>query len=124
MFNLHGDGSRKTMTLVFALVGILLALLGIMDHFVNFLYAIALIVPVIAGVIMAHFFFVNKTATTTQQSWNWLGTLSILVGLLVGYLTQYQIPFGFPAVQSLLVSGALYTVLTRMKNSKLSEQPI
>jgi cytosine permease len=124
MFNLKDDKSRKTMTLVFAVVGILLALLGIMDQFVNFLYSIALIVPVIAGVIMAHFFFVNKTDTTTDQSWNWLASLSILVGLLVGYVTQYQFQFGFPAVQSLLVSGALYALLTHIKTTKLSEKTI
>jgi cytosine permease len=103
------------MTLVFAIVGIILALLGIMDQFVNFLYSIALIVPVIAGVIMAHFFFVDKTEVTTNQSWNWLATISILVGLLVGYITQYEIPIGFPAVQSLLISGALYAFLTNLK---------
>lgn len=124
MFNLHDNKSRKILTLLFAVIGIILALMGIMDQFVNFLYAIALIVPVIAGVIMAHFFFVNKTAITTEQSWNWLATLSILVGLLIGYLTQYQFPMGFPAVQSLIVSGGLYAVLTTMKTIKLNEKNI
>lgn len=124
MFNLHDNKSRKIMTLLFAVIGIILALMGIMDQFVNFLYAIALIVPVIAGVIMAHFFFVNKTAITTEQSWNWLATLSILVGLLIGYLTQYQFPIGFPAVQSLIISGGLYAVLTTMKTIKLNEKNI
>jgi cytosine permease len=115
MFNLNDDKSRKIMTLVFAIVGIILALLGIMDQFVNFLYSIALIVPVIAGVIMAHFFFVDKIEVTTNHSWNWLATISILVGLLVGYITQYEIKVGFPAVQSLLISGALYAFLTNLK---------
>ncbi|WP_299671238.1 cytosine permease [uncultured Polaribacter sp.] len=121
MFNLNDDKSRKIMTLVFAIVGIILSLLGIMDQFVNFLYSIALIVPVIAGVIMAHFFFVDKREVTTNQSWNWLATISILVGLLVGYVTQYEIKIGFPAVQSLLISGALYALLTNLKKTKLSE---
>ncbi len=124
MFNLHDNKSRKIMTLVFALIGIVLALLGIMDQFVNFLYSIALIVPVIAGVIMAHYFFVSKKLFTTQQSWNWLATISILVGLLIGYLTQYQFPIGFPAVQSLIVSGALYVLLNKMLNPKLSGKNI
>lgn len=124
MFNLHDDKSRKTMTLVFAVVGIILALLGIMDQFVNFLYSIALIVPVIAGVIMAHYFFVNKTEAATTKSWNWMATISIAVGLLVGYITQYQFPLGFPAVQSLIISGVLYALLTNMKNSKLSGKNI
>ncbi|MBT8245135.1 MAG: permease [Winogradskyella sp.] len=115
MFSLHDNKNRKIMTLVFAIVGIILALLGIMDQFVNFLYSIALIVPVIAGVIMAHYFFVDKNEVTTIKSWNWLATISIAVGLLVGYITQYLFPMGFPAVQSLIVSGALYTFLSRIK---------
>ena len=118
MFNLNDNKGRKTMTLLFAIIGIMLALLGIMDQFVNFLYTLALIVPVIAGVIMAHYFFVSKKVFTTEQSWNWLATISILTGLFVGYITQYQFPMGIPAVQSLLVSGALYAALNYSLNSK------
>jgi cytosine permease len=124
MFNLNDDKSRKIMTMLFAVVGILLALFGIMDQFVNFLYTLALIVPVIAGVIMAHYFFVSKTVFTTEKSWNWLATISIMMGLLVGYLTQYQFPIGIPAVQSLIVSGALYAVLNNTLNIELSGKNI
>ena len=118
MFNLHDAKSRKKMTFLFAIIGIILALLGIMEQFVNFLYTLAVVVPVISGVIMAHFFFVGKTQVVTVKSWNWLATISILVGILVGYLTQYQYPIGFPAVQSLIVSGALYTALNNTFNKE------
>ena len=114
MFNLNDSKSRKMLTLLFALVGIILALLGIMNQFVNFLYATALIIPVIAGVIMSHYFFVNKTVLTSNQSWNWIATISIIVGLLVGYLSQYVYPIGIPAVQSLIVSGAIYLFLNKL----------
>ncbi|WP_350284475.1 cytosine permease [uncultured Croceitalea sp.] len=124
MFNLQTDKSRKTMTLLFALAGIILALLGIMDQFINFLYALALIVPVIAGVIMAHFFFVNKAVFTTNRSWNWSATLSIIVGLLIGYLTQYVYPIGIPAVLSLLTSGMLYHILNNIFNPSSDEKNI
>lgn len=124
MFNLNDNKSRKTMTMIFAIIGIILALLGIMEQFVNFLYTLALIVPVIAGVIMAHYFFVSKTIFTTEQSWNWLATISIMIGLLVGYITQYEFPMGIPAVQSLVVSAALYALLTNSLNSKRSGKNI
>ena len=118
MFNLHDAKSRKKMTFLFAIIGIILALLGIMEQFVNFLYTLAVVVPVISGVIMTHFFFVGKTQVVTVKSWNWLATISILVGILVGYLTQYQYPIGFPAVQSLIVSGALYAALNKTFNKE------
>ncbi|MBS9463936.1 cytosine permease [Flagellimonas sp. 389] len=121
MFNLQNDSSRKSMTLLFALVGIIFALLGIMDQFVNFLYTLALIIPVIAGVIMAHFFFVSKTIFTTSQSWNWLATISIILGLLIGYFTQYVYPIGIPAVLSLIASGLLYLLLNNLWNTKIDE---
>ncbi len=112
--NLNDNKSRKLMTLLFAVVGIVLALIGIMDQFVNFLYALALVIPVIAGVIMSHYFFIDKTSVSAKKSWNWFATISIIVGIVVGYLTQYEFPFGIPAVQSLLLSGGLYLLLTKI----------
>lgn len=108
MFNAHSDKSRKVFTLLFALVGILLALMGIMSQFENFLYLTALVVPVIAGVIMAHFFFVDKHIAQPVSNWSWKATIAVLVGLAVGYISQYVYPFGIPAVQSLLIAGLVY----------------
>jgi cytosine permease len=124
MFNLNDSKSRKLLTLLFAVVGIILALLGIMNQFVNFLYATALVIPVIAGVIMSHYFFVTKTTVKSIQSWNWLATISIISGILVGYVTQYVYPIGFPAVQSLMVSGAVYVILNNSLKGKLNEKTI
>ncbi|MFC4636030.1 cytosine permease [Dokdonia ponticola] len=118
MFNLNDRKSRKTLTLLFAIVGIILALLGILNQFVNFLYATALIIPVIAGVIMSHYFFVNKTLIKATTSWNWLATVSIVIGLLIGYLTQYVYPIGIPAIQSLIVAGVVYLLLNNLLSSE------
>lgn len=123
MFNLKDDKSRKLLTLIFAIIGILLALLGIMNQFVNFLYATALIIPVIAGVIMSHYFLVDKSVVEASKSWNWLANISVSIGLLVGYVTQYLYQFGLPAVQSLIVSGAVYFLLNKKLN-KRSEKNI
>lgn len=118
MFNLNDDKSRKIMTMLFAVVGILLALIGIMDQFVNFLYALAVVIPVIAGIIIAHYFFINKAVLTTKQSWNWLATISMIVGIAVGYFTQYLYPIGIPAVQSLVASGLFYILVNPKKSKK------
>ena len=111
MFGANDDKSRKKLTLLFALAGILLALLGIMDQFVNFLYLTALIIPVIAGIIMAHFFFRSDSFISSNTSWNWSATISMLLGILVGYITQYIYPIGIPAVQSLIASGIFYILI-------------
>ena len=113
MTDKNDSTSRKIFTLAFAIIGIVLALLGIMNQFVNFLYLTALIIPVIAGVIMSHFFFIDPSVKNAIISWNWLATVSIFVGLLMGYLTQYIFPIGIPAVQSLVVSGMVYLFLNK-----------
>ncbi len=112
IFNTHGDKERKGLTLLFALIGIVLALMGIMNQFVNFLYLTALVVPVIAGIIMAHFFFRDKLSLNFNKSWNWTATFNMLLGLIVGYVTQYIYPIGIPAVLSLLVSGMSYVLIS------------
>ena len=120
MFNSTTDKSRKWFTLLFAVAGIILALFGIMNQFQNFLYLTALVVPVIAGIIMTHFFFVNPNTEYHKRSWNWLATIGIGIGLLIGYLTQYIYPIGIPAVQSLIMAGGTYLVLTRLFESEKS----
>ncbi|WP_242157192.1 cytosine permease [Aestuariivivens sediminis] len=122
MFSLNDNKSRKILTFAFAVIGIILALLGIMNQFVNFLYFTALIIPAIAGVIMSHYFFINKTLISLKKAWNWSATISTLIGLLVGYVTQYLYPIGIPAVQSLIISGAIYYVLFNFLNNIIDEK--
>lgn len=124
MFNLEDNKSRKLLTFAFAIVGIVLAIIGIMNQFVNFMYATALIIPVIAGVIMAHYFFINKIILKPTQSWNWLATFSITIGLLIGYLTQYVYPIGIPAVQSLIIAGILYLALNKVTKTNISNDKL
>jgi len=104
--NLNSEKSRKILTTILAVVCILLSSLGIMNYFIDFLYFLALLVPALAGVVMAHFFFFNNKESAS--SWNIKGTIGFAAGLLVGCLTQYYYPLGIPAVQSLLVAACVY----------------
>lgn len=118
MFNKNDDKSRKKLTLLFALIGIVLALLGIMNQFVDFLYLTALVIPVIAGIIIAHFFFRGNAPLISGTAWNWTATISMAVGILVGYLTQYVFPIGIPAVQSLIGAGLFYLLINPKKETE------
>ena len=111
LFNDQKDTSRKKFTILFAILGIVLSLIGIMDQFVNFLYLIALIIPAISGVIICQYFFIHSKKNSEKKSWNWLATISIVFGFLIGYLTQYIHSFGLPSIQSLIVSGGVYFIL-------------
>ncbi|MCB8606550.1 hypothetical protein LJD63_09830, partial [Veillonella nakazawae] len=44
-----------------------------------------------------------------------MATIALVIGGLIGYLTQYVYPFGLPAVQSLIASGVIYVIAMKIK---------
>jgi cytosine permease len=108
MFNIDSGMGRALLTILGAVVGISLALAGILRYFLDFLILLGVIYPAIAGVMFADFFFIRKQEWEDKRGWNWVATVSSLAGAFLGYLTQYQWEFGIPAVQSLLLSAAVY----------------
>ncbi|MDN3438384.1 cytosine permease [Planococcus sp. APC 3900] len=115
IFNVNSNKGRAILTLIGTLIAIVIALAGILDYFMDFLYMTALIYPAIAGVMMVDFFFIRKQQWADNKGWNWMATIALVVGVLVGYLTQYVNTFGIPAVQSLIASGIVYFAVMKAK---------
>jgi cytosine permease len=115
MFNVNSGKGRAVLTIGGSLAGIILALLGILTFFMDFLILLGVVYPAIAGVMFVDFFLIRKQQWVDKKGWNWMATLAFLVGGLVGYITQYQVPVGIPAVQSLIVSGLVYYIAMRVK---------
>jgi len=115
MFNIDSGKGRAFLTFLGAVVGISLALMGILSYFLDFLILLGVIYPAIAGVMFADFFFIRKREWEDKRGWNWIATIAFLLGGLLGYLTQYQWKFGIPAVQSLVISAAVYLLGMRLK---------
>lgn len=115
MMNVNSNKGRALLTLAGTLVSIVIALAGILDYFMDFLYMTALIYPAIGGVMMADFFFIRKQQWVDNKGWNWMATIALVVGTLLGYYTQYVNPFGLPAVQSIIVSGVVYYGAMKLK---------
>ncbi|WP_096190420.1 cytosine permease [Evansella halocellulosilytica] len=115
MFNINSGKGRAWLTVGGSLAGIILALIGILTYFMDFLVLLGVVYPAIAGVMFVDFFFIRNREWVDKAGWNWMATIAFLVGALVGYLTQYQYPVGIPAVQSLIISGVVYYVAMRIK---------
>ncbi|WP_003541499.1 purine-cytosine permease family protein [Desulfotomaculum nigrificans] len=115
LLNVNSGKGRALLTFLGTLLAIGIALAGILDYFMDFLYMTALIYPAIAGVIFVDFFFLRNQQWVDNPGWNWMATIALVVGTLFGYYTQYVNPFGLPAVQSLIVTGVTYYVCMRMK---------
>lgn len=115
MFNIDSGKGRAILTIAGSIAGIILALGGILDFFMDFLILLGVIYPAIAGVMFADFFFIRNKQWVDKNGWNWIATLSLLVGAIVGYLTQYEYPLGIPAVQSLVIAGVVYLLAMKLK---------
>lgn len=115
MLNVNSNKGRALLTLAGTLIAIVIALAGILDYFTDFLYMTALVYPAIGGVMMADFFFIRKHQWVDHKGWNWMATIALIVGTLIGYYTQYVHSFGLPAVQSIIVSGLVYIIAMKIK---------
>ena len=85
------------------------------DNIFFFLILLGVIYPAIAGVMFTDFFFYRKREWVDKRGWNWVATFAFTIGGLIGYLTQYHLEIGIPAVQSLLISAAVYWLGIRLK---------
>ncbi|WP_150283555.1 cytosine permease [Rummeliibacillus sp. TYF-LIM-RU47] len=117
VLNVNSGKGRALLTLLGTILAIIVALLGILDHFMDFLYLTALLYPAIGGVMMADFFMIRKQEWEDKNGWNWMATIALVAGIFVGYLTQYVYNVGLPAVQSLLVSAIVYMIGMRVKKN-------
>lgn len=115
MLNVNSNKGRALLTLAGTIISIVIALAGILDYFMDFLYMTALIYPAIGGVMMADFFFIRKQQWTDNKGWNWMATIALVIGTLVGYYTQYVQSFGLPAVQSIIASALVYIIAMKIK---------
>jgi len=115
MLNVNSSKGRALLTLAGTVIAIMVALAGILDYFMDFLYLTALVYPAIAGVMMADFFFIRKRTWKDNSGWNWMATIGLVFGTALGYLTQYVTTFGLPAVQSLIASGIVYYFAMKIK---------
>lgn len=115
LFNVNSGKGRAILTFIGTLFAILIAIAGILNYFMDFLYMTALIFPAVAAVIFIDFFLIRDQEWTDNPGWNMMATIAIIIGTLFGYYTQYVKPFGIPAVQSLLLTAVSYYLLMKIK---------
>lgn len=114
ILKIESSKGRSIVTLVGSLIGIVLALSGILNHFMDFLYLTALPLAPFAGVIFADYFMRNGE-WVDNDGWNWVATIALVCGILTNYITIYLKPMGIPAVQSVLITAAVYYTVTKIK---------
>lgn len=114
LLNVSSNKGRAILTFIGTIIAIVVALSGILDHFMDFLYLTSLFYPAMAGVIFTDYFMRNEE-WEDHEGWNWMATIAMIIGLIIGYVTTYVTPIGVPAVQSLLISGIVYYIAMKIK---------
>lgn len=116
MFNIKLN--RGMVTLVIGVIGTVLSVMGILDHFVAFLTFLGVLVPPIAGIIVVEY-FILKTYRKELDETREKGTLPENIGKMhpitliawaAGFASGYVITIGIPSLNSLIISGVVYYI--------------
>ena len=91
--------------MIISMLSALLAISGIMNHYVNFLYLIASVFAPMAAVLLVSFYFIKSESDIWTWCWN---IFSWLVGFIVYQMTVNldSIVLG-PTLLAIIVSAAL-----------------
>ena len=110
-------------TLVSGVIGTLLALAGIMDHFVEFLILLGIIVPPIAGVYLTDYFLLRATRINALQhdqvpNFRWDAMSAWAIGCAVGFLqrTSDWSLTSVTAIDTLLTGMAVLWIWNRVQS--------
>ncbi|KQO28131.1 cytosine permease [Pseudomonas chengduensis] len=122
--NLLRTGKRKTVTLVGAGIGTLLAIGGMYEMLIPFLILLGSIIPPIGGVIMADFFYGHRArypilADVRLPAFNWVGLGAYLIGALSAYFSPWVAP-----LVGIAVAALAYVVLFEANKALASRQQV
>lgn len=119
---LHLSGTKRaSATGIAGIAGILLAVIGFMSYFTNFLDLMARCIPPVAGVMIADYWILKKgkaSAWHETKGVNWFGIISLVAGVLVAMF----VPFGLSTVNGVVASMLIYwAIMAAVKRSAHSE---
>jgi len=102
---------RKTMVMISAVVGIILAVLGMYELLIPFLLLLGAIIPPLGGVIMADYWIRHKgkyplLAEANIPNFNWIGLIAYFTGAIVAYVAPWIAP-----IVGIVVACTTYSVL-------------
>lgn len=117
-FNIHSARGRAWMTFWGTLIVVGFALVGVIKHFIDYLYFLSVALPPIVGVMFANFYLLKRInlSVDEQGKWNIAATIAIIAGCIVGSLTHYRYEIGIVPIQSLATSSIIYVIAMQYTN--------
>lgn len=104
------DRKRSLTTLLLGIVGIIISILGILDHFMEFINLLTITITPIAGVMISDFFIV-RSFSDTPKKFNWVGIFSWCAGVFVVVIMTAQIK----NILGIIVAALAYLLMHHAK---------
>lgn len=111
------DDKRALFTLIAGLISTIAAVLGLLNHLESFINWLGNVYMPLIGAMIGDYWIVFRAKASDfkfKVGWDWIGIISVAVGLIVAVL----IPYGIPAIQGGVTSFILIIVLRRAFNDK------
>jgi len=102
------DSFRSKTTLIVGLVGITLAAIGVLNHFMSFITMLTIAITPIAGVMISDY-FISKTYNEIAEKFNWKGIISWCCGVAIMLIMTSQIK----NILGIVVSAIIYFILQK-----------
>lgn len=103
------DTSRSKTTLLVGIVGILLAAIGILSHFMSFITLLTITITPIAGVMISDY-YIAKTYQQKAQKVNWIGIFSWGTGVALMLLMDSPVK----NILGIVVGALVYYILKKI----------
>ncbi|MBO7748541.1 cytosine permease [Paenibacillus sp. MWE-103] len=108
----HITGTKmRTMTLILGAIGIVLAILGIWNYFIDWLNLLGVIVPPIGTIIILDQWVARRSSTAIDADFRFRPFLAWGIGSAAALIANYQFPGMSTAICGMLVSGAAYWLM-------------
>ena len=115
--------SRSMATVVMGIFGTILSVLGILDHFIQFLTFLGVLIPPICGIMVIDYYVLKRSRKALDESkasngslpkkveiWNPMAIITWVIASFCGYFLH----FGIASINSLVISAVVYLVLMKI----------
>jgi cytosine permease len=112
--------NRRVVTIVVGVLGSVLAALGILDHFIDFLTVLGVVIPPVAGIMATEYFLVRTWRAELERSGSDLPATepTLIIGTLVAWvvasLAGHYVTWGIASLNSLVVAIVLYLIFAKV----------
>src|SRR5690625_2334746 len=111
--NMFTNMKRTTLTFVAGSIGTIIAALGFINMFEDFLGFLSSTVSAIAGIIWVEYYIIQKKKMVVRKGTNWLAIIAWVVGVAIANISA-SFSFGIGAINSILTAGILYFILIKL----------